>query len=85
MNLHTTAAFLSLSQCHPLQNGALLVTLALPARFLATKALLIEPPLNFTPADHFKLTAAARISLFAREHTPPPEDDLDWEDTYDRM
>lgn len=61
------------------------VNIALLAQLVASKVLPVEPPLNFTSPDSFELSAAARSSLFARQDTPPPEDDPKWEEPYDKM
>jgi hypothetical protein len=63
----------------------LLVTIALLAQLVVGKVLPVEPPLNFTSPDSFELSGAARRSLFARQNTPPPEGDPEWEDPYEKM
>ncbi|KAF3051938.1 hypothetical protein E8E11_006493 [Didymella keratinophila] len=63
----------------------LLVTSALLAQLVVSKVLPIEPPLNFTSPDFFELSATARRNLVARQNTPPPGDDPEWEDPYDKM
>jgi hypothetical protein len=63
----------------------LLITSALLAQLVVSKVLPVEPPLNFTSPDSFELSAAARRNLVARQNTPPPEDDPEWEDPYDKM
>ncbi|KAF1932409.1 uncharacterized protein M421DRAFT_403266 [Didymella exigua CBS 183.55] len=63
----------------------LLVTAALLTQLALGKVLPVKPPLNFTSPDTFELSAAARLSLFARQDTPPPENDPEWEDPYDKI
>lgn len=63
----------------------LLVTSAFLAQLVVSKVLPVEPPLNFTSPDSFELSIAARRSLVARQNTPPPEDDSEWEDPYEKM